>query len=85
MCSILEQGNDQELVNTISELAISLSSSTQTDIQIDNFFRLTELPRKRLPRGSSHQTAANFLAITISIISLKDNTSYCLKAIKTLH
>ena len=38
-----------------------------------------------MPRGSSQQTAANFLAITISIISLKESTTYCIKAIKVLH
>ena len=46
---------------------------------------MAELPRKHLPQGSSQLIAENFLAVTISIISLKENAVFSRNAIKVLH
>ena len=46
---------------------------------------MAELPRKHLPQGSSQLIAENFLAVTISIISLKENAVFARNAIKVLH
>ena len=83
--SLLESRTDQELIKIVNELATSLASNTHTDIQQENFFFLAEAPRKRLPKGSSSPIAVNFLAVTISILSLKENTNFCVKALKVLH
>ena len=46
---------------------------------------MSDLPRKRLPKGSNATIAENFLAVTISIISMKESSLFALKAIKVLH
>ena len=43
------------------------------------------MPRKRLPKGAGQVTAENFLAVIVSIISLKKSTVFTIKAIKVLH
>ena len=75
---------DAEFISIVTDLATSLASNTHTDVQQDNFFRLAE-QRKRLPQGSSTDVTESFLAVTISIISLKQNTTYSIKAIRVLH
>jgi hypothetical protein len=50
----------------------------------DNFFNLAE-GRKRLPQGSGTNVTESFLASMISIISLKTDLNYTIKAIKVMH
>ena len=85
MTDQFDQKEDQEFTDCITLLANSFAVSTQTKVQQENFFRLAALPRKHLPQGSSEVIAESFLAVTISIISLKENAAYVRNAIKILH
>ena len=73
------------MINVINELNSAFSNNNFSDAQQENFFTLSELPRKRLPKGSNQVVAGSFLAVVVSIISAKLNPHFCARAIKVLH
>ena len=77
--------NNNELTNAINQLATSLEKGTATEQQQENFLTLAEQTPQYLSEEGSKSMSSSFLAILISIISMKTHNRFVIRAIKLLH